>query len=115
MATIAPTAVTGFGAVAVSITTLTASDTFTYDSSKNQFLILNNVTGGALSPVIDGDGGTTVDIDGIGSVDVSTGFAVGSIAAGDSAMIRLSTIRQYLQGTIALTGGTGIEAQLLEF
>lgn len=106
---------TGSGSRTVTVTTLGASDTFVYSSSKNPILILNNVTGGALTPNIDGDGGTTVPVRGIGAVDVTGGYDVPSIAAGDSAAIPLNTIGEYLQGTIDITAGVGIEAQILEF
>lgn len=113
MATITPTSMTGSGDRAVNVTTLTASDTFTY--VPGSVLILNNGTAGALTPNIDGDGGTTVPVRGVGSVDVSSGYTTSSIAAGDSVAIPLDTIAEYLEGTIAVTGGSGIEAQLLTF
>lgn len=116
MATITATDMTGSGARAVSVTTLTGTlDTFAYSSGKEPTLIFHNPTAGALTPVIDGDGASTVGVSGVGSVDISTGYAVGSIAAGDTVAIPLDTIRKYLAGTIAITGGTGLEAQLLEY
>lgn len=115
MADIVATSMLGLGSRAVTITTLGASDALTYDRTKAQILILNNVTGGGLTPNIDGDGGTTVPVDGIGAVDVSSGLTLASIGAGDSVAIPLNTISGYLSGTIEVTGGTGIEAQLLEF
>lgn len=113
--TVTATDMTGSGSRAVTVTTLTSSDTFTYTASKDPVLILNNVTGGALTVTIDGDGATTVAVQGVGSVDVSGGYSTGSIASGDTVAIPLDTISQYLQGTITMTGGTGIEATLLEF
>lgn len=115
MATITATNMKSPAAQAVTKTTLGASDTFTYTKSKRPVLILDNVTAGALTVTIDGSGGTTVTPDGLGSIDVSAGYSTGSIAAGDTVAITLSTIEEYLKGTIAVTGGTGIEAALLEF
>lgn len=115
MATITATDMTGLGAKDVTETTLTASDTFTYNSSKRQVLVLNNGTGGPLTVNIDGDGGTTVPVRGLGNVDVSGGYDIGPIADGEIKAIQLDTISKYLQGTIAVTGGTDIVAQLLEF
>lgn len=115
MATITATDMTGSEDRAVTVTTLGASDTFTYNANKDPVLILNNVTGGALTPNIDGDGGSTVTVAGIGDVDVSGGFTTDSIAAGDTVAIPLNSISKYLQGTITVTGGDGIEATLLEF
>jgi secreted protein with Ig-like and vWFA domain len=116
MATITATSMTGSGAREVTVTTLGASDTFTYNAARSPVIILNNVTGGALTPNFDGDGGTTVPVAGGGAgLDVSSGYTTASIAAGESWAIPLSTIAKYLTGTIALTGGTGIEASILEF
>lgn len=114
MATIVETTGTGFGVVALTQTTLTGTaDTFTYRQGTGQILILRNPTGGALSPVIDGDGGTTVAVEGLGVISVSSGYAVGSIAAGNAVSIPLDTISRYLEGNIAITGATGIIAALL--
>jgi hypothetical protein len=94
---------------------MTASDTFTYNTSARAVLILDNVTAGALTVVIDGNGGTTVAVAGIGNVDVSAGFSTGSIAAAACVAIPLDAISAYCQGTITVTGGTGIKATLLEY
>lgn len=115
MAEIATTSMLGLGARAVAITTLGASDTLPYDRSKSPILILNNTTAGALTPKLDGDGGSTVPVDGIGDVDVSAGLTLASIAAGDSVAIPLNSISGYLAGVVTVTGGDAIEAQLLEF
>lgn len=114
MATIVQTVGTGLGAVALAQTTLTGTaDTFAFREGTGQILILWNDTAGALSPVIDGDGGTTASIPGIGVVSLTAGYAVGSIAAGAAVSIPLDSISKYLQGTIAITGGTGLAASLL--
>ena len=115
MATIAATSMQGAGKRAVTLTTMTASDTLTYKPNKGQILILRNITAGALTPIIDGAGATTIPVQGVGSVDVSNGYAVGSIAAGAEVAIPLDTIRAYLVGVISITGGTGLSASLLEF
>lgn len=114
MATITETNGTGRGVVSLTETTLTGTaDTFTYRSGSRQLLILRNATAGALSPVIDGDGGTTVSVDGLGVVTVSGGYAVGSIPAGEVRAIPLDTIKSYLAGTIAITSATGIVASII--
>lgn len=115
MATVTPTSMQGNGARVVTHTTLTASDTFTYKPGTRQVLELDNITAGALTVNIDGAGGTTVPVAGIGSVDVSAGYSTGAIAAGAKVAIPLDSISAYLQGTIAMTGGTDIRAALLEF
>src|SRR5690349_2085411 len=115
MATITATSMQGSGQRTVTETVLGASDTFTYNETANPILVLRNGTGGALTVTIDGAGGTTIPVDGIGDVSVSAGYSTGSIAAGVLKMIPLKTIRHFLQGAIAVTGGTGISASLLEF
>jgi len=115
MATITGTSMLGQGAREITVTTLGASDTFTYDEGKNQIMVFNNVTAGALTPNFDGDGQTSVNIKGIGAVDVSSGVTLSSIAAGEYWAIPLNTIKEYLKGTIALTGGDAMEVQLLEY
>lgn len=114
MATIAKTTMGGPGQRALTETTLTGTaDTFTYEPNTGQILLLRNPTGGALSPIIDGADGTTVQKPGIGTVSVASGYAVGSIAAGAARAIPLDTISDYLQGAISITSGTGLVAALL--
>ena len=115
MAVITATDMTGTGERDIAITTLGASDTFVYNGDRNPVLILNNVTVGALTPNIDGDGQTAVTVSGIGSVDVSGGLTLASVAAGDYVAIPLKSIREYLTGTITVTGGDAMEASILEF
>jgi hypothetical protein len=114
MTTITETVGTGLGAVALTLSTLNGTaDTFTYRQGTGQILTLRNPTGAPISPVIDGDGGTTVAQQGLGNVSVASGFAVGSIAAGAAVAIPLDTIYQYLKGVIAITSGSGLVASLL--
>lgn len=112
MATIVRTNVSGAGRKTVTETTLTGTaDTFTYGTGDR--LIMRNPTGGALTPTIDGADGTTVAVPGVGDVSVASGYAVGSIAAGAMVTIDLDTIAAYLQGAIAITGGTGLVCSIL--
>lgn len=116
MATLTATDMTGSGQRAVTWNTLTASDTFTFDESKNQVLIINNDTAGAITPNIDGDGASaTYPVTGVGSIDLTSGLTLDSIGIGASAAIPLNTIKGYLQGTIAMTGGDGAICALLEY
>lgn len=114
MAAITSTSMGGSGARVVTRTTLGSSDTFTYNAHTNPILILDNVTGGALTPNIDGAGGSTVPVKGVGSVSVASGLTLASIASGACVAIPLSSISAYLQGVITVTGGSGIKATLLE-
>lgn len=116
MPAIAATSMTGSLVRTVTETTLNGStDSLTYNSDRRAVLTFRNATGGALTPVIDGNGGTTVPVAGVGNVDVTGGYSAGSIAAGAVASIPLDTIKEYLRGTIAITGGTGLVATLYEF
>jgi len=116
MATITPTLMTGSGKRAMVEVDLTGTaDTFAYIASYKPTLIMRNDSGGPLSPVIDGDGGSVVPVAGVGDVDVSGGYAVGSIADGAVVAIPLNTISAFLTGTIAITGGTGLTCSLLHF
>jgi len=85
-------------------TTLTASNSFVYERGKNQFLIISNPTGGGIACTIDGDGGSSVKVPGLGAVTVSSGYSVGTIAAGETVVIQLDSIFEYLKGTISITG-----------
>lgn len=116
MATITTTDMSGVGQRAMTEVTLDASsDTFTYVADRRAILVLRNPTGGAISPVIDGDGGANVAVPGVGDVDVSGGYAVGSIGAGAVVAIPLDTIREYLKGVITITSGSGLIGSLLEY
>lgn len=115
MATITATDMRVNGAATVAATTLTSSDTFTYTESRKPVLVLRNGTAGALTVTIDGAGATSVAVPGAGTKDLSAGYSTGSIAAGAMVAIPLNAIKYYLSGTIAVTGGTGISASLLEF
>ena len=101
MATIVSTNTKESGVVSITETTLTGTlDTFAYKPNSKQRLILRNAT--------------TVGIEGVGSIDISGGFSVGSIAAGAVKSINTDSIGKYLAGTIAITGGTGLVAVLME-
>ena len=114
MATVTATSISVNGNVAMAETTLGASDTFAFTRGKTKLLILRNATGGSLTVTIDGDGATTQLATGVGSIDLTSGFSTGAIGAGIVHIIPLDSIASYLAGTIAMTGGTGIIASILE-
>lgn len=115
MPTITSTNMTGSLVRAITETTLNGTDSLVYNSDRRAVLCFRNPTVGALTPVIDGAGGTTVNVAGVGSVSVAAGYSAGSIAAGAAVAIPLDTIKEFLVGVIAITGGTGLVAQLYEF
>lgn len=114
MAALTATSMGGTGSRTVTDNTLTASDTLTYQAGRGQILIVNNDTGAEVTLNIDGDGQTAVVVPGIGSVDVSGGLDV-VIAIGAVAAIPLDTIKQYLTGTVTLTGASGAQAYFLQY
>jgi hypothetical protein len=114
MAAIASINASQNGAFAAAISTLSADDTITFDARKKQLLVLRNPTGGSLTATLDGDGGTTVSVPGIGPVSVSAGLAI-AVGAGLSVAVVLSTVKHYCQGVVHLTGGAGLTAQLFDF
>jgi hypothetical protein len=100
------------GAFTSNFTVLSADDTITIDTGKKQLLEFDNDTGGSLTCTIDGDGGTTVQVDGIGSVSVSGGLAI-VVPAGEARSVVLSTIRHYCQGVVHLLGAATLKARLI--
>lgn len=99
------------GSYAAAITTLSSSDTITRDTRFKQLLVLRNTTGGSLTLLIDGDGGTTVNAPGLGSVSVASGYSI-AVPAGESRAVDLDTINAYTQGVVTLSGASGLTAQL---
>jgi len=114
MATISSVDTKAISEVSITKTTLGASDTFTYVPGVTKYLVIDNNSGGPLTPNIDGDGAGNEYLNGVGSVDISSGYEFGSIADGASVIIDLDQIRSYLQGTIAVTGGDDSEAYIIE-
>ena len=113
MATVAPTDTNALGANALSETTLAGTDDFVYTQGVTKYLIVRNPTGSQLNITIDGDGATTQLAPGVGNVDISGGFQF-TVAANSTSFIDLDTIRSYLSGTIAMTGGGSGIASILE-
>lgn len=93
------------------LTTLTSSDTITFAPNRVQLLVIRNPTGGSLTLKIDGDGGTTVAVPGLGNVSVSGGYDI-VVGAGLSRAVRLSSIGAYCQGVVTLTGAASCIVQL---
>lgn len=114
MAAITSTTVSKTAAFAANEQTLTADDTITFNEQIRQLLILRNPTGGALTATIDGDGGTTVSVPGIGAVSVAAGIGV-AVPAGETRCVLLSAVKEYCRGVVHITGATGMKAQLLNF
>jgi hypothetical protein len=108
MAAITNIAADIIGTISCNEQTLSSSDTITVVSGKKQLLVARNATGGSLTLKIDGDGGTSVLVPGLGSVSVSAGYDI-VIPAGESRAVVLSTISYYTQGVVTLTGASGVK------
>lgn len=93
-------------------TALTGTDTFTYDSSG--VLVIRNSTGASVTVTLTGSASTGSKlVEGGGSVALSGGVPV-VVGAGAVKSIRLGSIRDFLTGTIAVTGGVaGVFAYIL--
>jgi tetrahydromethanopterin S-methyltransferase subunit D len=101
------------GAFAAALTTLSSSDTITFNGQKKQLLVLRNAGGGSLTLKIDGAGGTTVNVRGVGAVSVAAGYDI-VVPAGESRAVVLSTISEYCRGVVTLSGASGMIAQLFD-
>lgn len=113
MAVITETSGKVAGSFAPTRTTLSSSDTLVYDSAKNQFLIVENPTGGSLTLNIDGSGSTTIAVPGYGgTVSVASGYNI-TVAAGAVAAVNLNTINAFLLGTVTCTGASGATAMII--
>ena len=94
-------------------TALTGTDTFVYDASGT--LVVRNSTAASVTLTITGSKSTTTKIvEGGGIVALSSGVSV-VVAAGTVKSIKLGSIRDFLTGTIAVTGGAaGVFAYILK-
>lgn len=114
MATLTNTSLAVAGAFTPAKTVLGASDVITYVAGSNQILVLYNITASPVVCTVDGSGGTTVTVPGAGgtTVSVASGLAV-TVPANGFQVLRLDTASAYIQGTVAITGGTGVIACIL--
>ena len=116
MPAITATSMLGAGSRVITETTLNGTDSFTFNSTKNPVMILKNTTAGPLTATFVGSTATTVSFDGVPSVSVAAGYATTAIAATTGVVaVPLNSIKEYLRGTLTITGGTGLTATLLEW
>jgi hypothetical protein len=99
------------GAFACNEQTLSSSDTITIAPASKQLMVVRNATGSPVNLLVDGDGGTSVSIKGLGAVSVSGGLTI-AIPAGESRAVVLSTISYYTQGVVTLSGASGARIQI---
>lgn len=116
MPAITATSMLGAGSRVITETTLNGTDSFTFNPTKNPIMILKNTTGAPITATFVGSTATTVAFDGVPSVSVAAGYATTAIAATTGVVaVPLNSIKEYLRGTLTITGGTGLIATLLEF
>lgn len=102
---------------AVTVTTLSASDTLAYEPRKNMELLLQNTTASPVNVVVGGaDASNAFPVPGTGglTVDLSVGKTIvvpGVIGA--TVRVPLDSLANYLQGLVAVTGGVGVTARVL--
>lgn len=113
MATIAQTSVKGTnGAATLTRTTMTASDTLAYVPGSGQVLVMANNTGAGITATFTGSVQPALNVPGYGgTVSVSAGKAV-VVGANSTVYLELDSISGFLQGTVTITGGTGLIATL---
>ena len=111
MATLNQSSTIGSGRKNLAVNVLTASDAFTYNANVGQVMLLINPTGGAITAKLVGDAApASYNAPGgpIG-VNLSTGYSLGSLAAGSACWIALDTVAQYLAGNCTIQTGTGLQ------
>ena len=115
MATLATSSKNFLGPFLPTQLALTASDTFTFTYGTGQEMYLYNTTASPVVITIDGASGTTVTVPGAGSAtfSVAAGLTV-TVPANDWQIVKLDTVPAYLNGVIAMTGGTGVKAILVK-
>lgn len=102
---------------AVTVNTLSASDTLTYDPTKNQEMELRNTTASPVTVTIDGSGASAaLEVPGTGgtTLDLSAGKDIivpGVIGA--TVRVPLNSLSKYLVGNVVVTGGVGVTATIL--
>ena len=103
IASIAPFA--EVGKFEVEPTQLTGADTLIYKTNVKQTLFIENKSASPVTIVIDGDGVTTVALPGQGGeTNNAAGYSI-AIAAGEIWALALMQIRNFLKGSVAVTGG----------
>lgn len=110
MAAISSISLAQDGAFSVAFSTLTASDTITV--SGNQYIMFHNDTGGPLTAVVDGDGSTTKQVDGIGPVSTSSGVSV-LVPDGEFKVLNVNSRRAFFEGVVSITGAAGLKVAIL--
>lgn len=102
------------GAVNLTRTTLTASDTFTYVQGAGQVLSLYNTTASLVTVTLVGSAPTPLTPSGFGGTVSTAGGKAIAVPASGWTSVELDDIWAFLtgNGTVTATGGTGLVAAL---
>jgi hypothetical protein len=112
MAAITTQSITQDGSFAITMSTLTASDTITFTS--NSYILFYNSTAGSLTAVVKGSSATSKNVDGIGSVSLSAGVSV-VVPAGEFRILNVNSRDEYMVGTsVTITGAATLKAAVLQ-
>lgn len=95
--------------------TLDGSDTFEIALNADQFLYLQNDSGGAVTSVsmIGDEAPSSAPSTGIGDF-TPVAYSIASIADGEAFVVPIGLYSQLFKGTVTITGGTGLKAALLQ-
>ena len=114
MTAIAQTNIKAGGRVNIEATTLGASDTFTYQSGANQYLVIENATAAAVTPSVVGSAASSaLFVPTYGTIDISGAYELGAIPAGEFQITPLDSIRLRLAGVATLTGCSDCKAMII--
>ena len=102
------------GAYTITETALTGADVLEYSSASKQVLFLENTTGAPVNVTIDGADVTTVNLPGQGTTTNNAAGIVIAVPANGTVAVALVLIRNFLKGVVAVTGGTGCNAWVVE-
>ena len=102
--------------VEITFTDLSSDNEISYDSKKEQILVIKNGSGSSYTPVLTGSSASSAYFaSGVGEVDLSAGKTLGVIADGEQFAFTLKSADRWLQGAVTLTPATAsVEAAIIE-
>ncbi len=96
------------GATDLVINSLDDNETFAYKQDAEQVMIIHNTSASTITPILKGtDASAAFKIYGYGTKDLTGGYEIGDILAGESVTIPLETIRHWIAGISSIENGTG--------
>ena len=99
--------------VQVTVSTLGDTNSLVFQAGSNQMLVIENVTALPITPVITGlSAPDDFNVVGLGEIDLSNGYSLPSIPAGESRALPLQNIHRWLKGDVTVTGAAGAKAYI---